>query len=346
LSLWVYGINEGYWIKFWPERPLPESYGEVLDAWIEWERDIAQDYHGVGFVDIDFDYSYQIYTLVSDYVMQHDTNALPNLKAAALRSALEKMNEVYEIRRANGRSTSWDEPDTQLMIESETGPGRIFTRNTQSVMNRTGGAWITYSDSVLYGVSKDSTTLLPIPFDGDSLSRTSGRMFVYVVNPYSKHREEAIHFIECMAQIEADPKLYYAIHPNANAPYPDANYEQIRETYQERRDQYAEVIQRAIEEGQEYSVDLENRLQYYEDWLEDEGNRWLIHQETIDAYRQTLENAPLNLHAESPYVCDEGTTPYAVVMDACRKYAQGQLSLDGFLDEISSKMKMVYLEDQ
>ena len=35
LSIWEYGINEGYWEMFWPDRPLPKTFGEVLDAWID-----------------------------------------------------------------------------------------------------------------------------------------------------------------------------------------------------------------------------------------------------------------------------------------------------------------------
>ena len=346
LGIWFYGINEGYWNMLWPDRPLPKSFDDLLDAWIEWELKFAPEYPGVGFSDIEFDYSYWVYNFVSDYVMQHDIQALPNMQAPALRSVLEKLQKVYEIRLANGRSTSWDEPDTQIMVDSETGPGCIYKRNIQAGMTDRTGSFLTTSEDYLYGVPKSAFTPVSMVFDEESSEQTSARMYVYVVNPYSNHVEDSIRFIECMAQIEADPLLYYAVHPNENAPYPYPDYDQLREVYDSQRELYKNAIQRAIEENQDYDENLLYRLQYYEQWLNDENNRWLIRQDTIDAFRQSIENAPLNLHAESPYICDEGTLPFTVVMNLCGQYAEGQLSLDDFLITLSSKMKMIYLEEQ
>lgn len=346
LGIWFYGINEGYWNMLWPDRPLPESFDDLLDAWIEWEREYAQEYPGVGFVDIDFDYSYWIYTLVSDYVMQHDTDALPNLNAPSLRSALEKMREVYEIRLSNGRSTSWDEPDTQIMVESETGPGCIFKRSILSAMSNKSDTGLTTSEEYLYGVLKGSVTQIPIVFDESSVPQTSGRMYAYVVNPYSEHIEDAVRFIECMTYVEGDPQLYYAIHPNENAPYPNPEYAHLRDAYMKQRESYENAIQRAINENKDYDVNMVHRIQFYDQWLDNENNQWLINKETIDTFRADIANAPLNLHAESPYICDEGTNSFSIVMGACNKYADGHTSLDAFLNEISSKMKMIHMEEQ
>ena len=90
---------------------------------------------------------------------------------------------------------------------------------------------------------------------------------------------------------------------------------------------------------------LETRVQFYEDWLADEGNRWQIKRETIEEFRQMVREYPLHLHAESPFLCEEGTSTYQLMRDACEKYASGLSSLDGFLAELSTKMRMVEAEN-
>ena len=210
-------------------------------------------------------------------------------------------------------------------------------------LNETG---ISTADDYLYGVLKNRITPLPIVFDEMTAPQTSARMYVYVINPYSKHIDDAIHFVECMLRPEVDYKLYYAIHPNVNDPYPDPNYEQTREHYLQQKEAYETAIQRAIAENQSYNENMDYRVQYYKEWLDNEDNQWLIKGETIDAFRKAVQDAPINVHAESPYVCDEGTSSFEIVTQACAKYADGYLTLDTFLKEISSKMRMIYLEER
>lgn len=345
LSIWEYGINEGYWEMFWPDRPLPKTFGEVLDAWIDWERNLAQDYPGVGFMRWEFDYAYLLETFVNLYVMQHSAEGCVDFDSPELKSVLQKLQEVYEIRLTKGRSTSPDEPDTQLMVQSETGPGCIFHITTYIAMSDRNPTSNQTPDSYLYGVSKSSITNLPLVFAEETVPYTNARMYVFVVNPYSTKIDAAIRFLECMAQVEANSRLYYAIHPDENEPYPRANYEQIRDSYTRQKAEYEEAIQQAKDANEEYNPSLETRVQFYEDWLADEGNRWQIKRETIEEFRQMVREYPLHLHAESPFLCEEGTSTYQLMRDACEKYASGLSSLDGFLAELSTKMHMVEAEN-
>ena len=245
LSIWEYGINEGYWEMFWPDRPLPKTFGEVLDAWIDWERNLAQDYPGVGFMNWEFDYAYLLETFMNLYVMQHDAEGSVDFDSPELKSVLQKLQEIYEIRLAKGRSTSPDEPDTQLMVQSETGPGYIFYVTTYIAMSDRNPTPNQTPDSYLYGVPKNSITELPLVFEEETVPYTNARMYVFVVNPYSTKIDAAIRFLECMAQVEANSRLYYAIHPGENEPYPRANYEQIRDSYTQQKAEYEEAIQQA-----------------------------------------------------------------------------------------------------
>lgn len=344
LMLWRYGINEGYWHMFWPDRPLPETFCEVLDAWMDWERDWAQDYPGLGFIGEDFDYAQWVEKIIRLYVMQHDTDGLPDLDAPALKSALEKLREVYEIRVSAGR-TVHGEPDPQIANDSETGPGFIFYVTLHDAMFPDALVQYRGTDDYLYGLPKGEFRWLPLTFDGNSAMDTDGRMNVYVVNPYSRHLEDALHFIECMTEIEAAPYLHYAIHPDVNEPLEDAHYEEMRARYTGMREMYQSAIDAAQADNRD-TEKLENELRYYDAWLAEDGYRWRISSEAIRQYREMISEKPLNVHAESPYIGAGDASTLVFIRSACDRYADGNLSLDAMLREISSRAQMICAENQ
>ena len=136
-----------------------------------------------------------------------------------------------------------------------------------------------------------------------------------------------------VGRIQAQPQEAFALGPVGGG---------VRAVHQ---DHGEEAIQRAKDANEEYDPSLETRVQSYEDWLADEGNRWQIKRETIEEFRQMVREYPLHLHAESPFLCEEGTSTYQLMRDACEKYASGLSSLDGFLAELSTKMRMVEAEN-
>lgn len=349
LDLYTYGINEGYWHMFWPDRPLPDTYDELLDAWIDWEENIAQDYQGVGFVDWNFDYEMLIMELMQTYVMQHDEDGMPEIDTPQLRSALEKAKKIYEIRLEKGRTTSADVMDPQLDLAGnvrDTGPGKIYKRIYSSAMVYSTGSG-KKQDDIVYGVHKATITDHTITFDDAYTPRTSGSMQLYIVNPNARNKENAIHFLEIMTQREADYYLYYALRPNATEPYENPSYQKQLAQYEEKKQQLERNIEHAAEEGKEaYVPSWEYELEECNDWLEDESNRWIVSPQAIDSYWEMLSSAPLNLHTNSPYITYPGTAAYQVIDEACAKYASGNLTLDAFLQEVSSRMQMIYWENQ
>ena len=347
LDSYQYGINEGYWQMLWNDRPLPATFDEVLDAWIEWERDYAQDYYGVGFINYPFDYAEQICNFVQAYVMQNDENGLPDLNSPALRSVLEKLNQVYEIRLEKGRSVSADQVDEQInLLDNDTGPGMIFSMNVNSPFPESHTKGYIGSMNILYGVMKADITKLPLRFDNQSQRKTTdASLYVYVINPYSEHFEAAIELLECMTDASVETQLYYALHPEANEPYPNVRYDTMRTRFEEEKEQYEAAILRATQNGQDCS-EMMHRVEYINEWLNDENQQWEIHQDDIDAYRQTMKEYPFKFHTQTPYICAYGSSAYEVLYDACERYAQGNLTLDAFLNEVSSRMWMIYQEAQ
>ena len=338
-----YGINEGYWNMLWPDVPLPQTFGEVLEAWIDWERNYQQDFQGVGFMGANFDYANWVERLVRAYVM-HSGNPLPDMDAPALKDALEQLREIYEIRLSLGRTTTREEVDPLLVNDSETGPGAVFSMPRFEAMHSFDATPVTNSAEILYGVPKNGMTWLPMRFTAEQTPRTHAQMRVYIVNPYSQNREQAMAYLACVAQRETDVRLYYALHPEATEPCEKPGYAAQREEYEQMSEFYAQAIEEAQAAGED-PYELEVKLAYYQEWLQNDNNRYLLSANTIHQYWATLAEAPLDFHLDSPYLGAMNTGASGILTDACERYAAGNLGLDAFLRELETRMEMAHREN-
>lgn len=340
-----FGINEGYWNQVFPDRPLPRTFSEVMDAWIEWEENWAEEYRGVGFFMGEFDYADTVRRLISLYVEQHADEELPDLTAPALREVLEKLQRVYEIRTEAGRSTSYDVPDELLADTGETGPGIVFWCDVRDAAYVDSTATLTYDSDYIHGVLKAHWTPLNITFEADAAPYTGARMSVYVVNPYTKHLGDAIRVVEALTERAANPYLYYAAYPEHNEPYEKPGFEDELRRSEEQVKLYEASIEKAKAAGKDTDK-LEGQLNYYKTLIENqESEKWVVSQETIDAYRKTVEECPLRLNAQSPYSNQDGGLS-TVISQMSYRLADGQVTLDEMLSTIQDRAKMMYLENK
>lgn len=329
-----YGINEGLWNLAFAGRPFPSDLDGILDAWLEWELDWADAYPGVEFV-YDFDYAYWCEKLLTAYVQQHDIpGELPDLFDKSLRGVLEKLQRIKEIREAAGRCT------TEPPMDAQEKPTAIFIMTRREAMKAPPSVAVSLSADYIYGVKKGAFTWIPMAFAAGDEPKMDATLYVYVVNPNSKHIAEAIQFIECAAHIESNPYMYYAAHPQLQSPYESPNFERSIASHITKKAELEQALQFA---GEDDRADIEYMLMYVNEWLErQEELRWMITAETIAQYWGG--NKLLDLHADSLYIGDDGSAAQAVVYSACARYASGNLSLDDFLNELTQKMQMMYLE--
>lgn len=345
LRVWRFGVNEGYWNQVFPDRPLPTTFSEVMDAWIEWEESWAEEYRGVGFFMGEFDYENCVKLFINLYVQQHADEELPDLNAPALKEVLEKLQKVYEIRKAAGRSTSWDVPDELLADTGETGPGIVFWYDMQDATREDSGISPDYDSEYIHGVLKGDRTYLPITFEQDDEPRTTAQMSVYVVNPYSKNLAGAIQVLECLSRREVNPYLFYAAHPQQNEPYENLSFEAELSRYTEQVKLYTASIEKAQAEGKDVSR-LQVQLDYYNELIANqEREKWVVTQETIDTYRAAVEKYPLEINMQSPYSRSDGGLS-EVIAQMSSRLAEGQITLDEALKTIAERAEMMYLEDR
>lgn len=338
-----YGIHEGYWRMAFGDRPLPTTFEEVLDAWIEWEEnDLIEEYPMLGFeISEGFSYENWVRRFITIYIRQHDADGEPNLGAPELRTVLEKLARLAEVRQQHGRGIS-GESDGDRALSSETGDTAFIFNPSSQVAMEGDDHWVTMGN--VYDQYPGDVTWLPLTFEKDAKQYTDASMYVYFINPHSWHKEEALQFIECMTNPRAIPRVYYAVHPDMNEPLENEDYEEVKAWYERQCEEYRAGIKTAKEQDKD-SSELERQLSNYENWLASDEGRWEISQKTIDAYRQMVAEKPLNLHMTSPYLYAMTIGESSFVNTLCGQYAQGGMPLDLFLQKLSSRLNMITLED-
>lgn len=337
LNVRFYGVNLGYWSLFWPDRPYPETFEEVFDAWADYEENIADDYPGTSFIDYSFDYGEWVAQVVELYVLQHDTQT-PDLNAEPLKRTLEALERVAEARQAHGRPIDGSY-DSQTELDDMEYCGTVLYLSYSSAMSEDRP----YYQERLYGVGTTDFTSLSLRFEKGEESQTDARLDVYVVNPYSAHVDAAIDFIACLAQATTETPLYYICHPDCNEPVEDEKYQGQRE----RMTAQLEEAQQAFKEAQESDQDtsqLENMIDYYEAWLDSGELQYVISAGMIEAYHTKIAEHPFNLHVDSPYI-SLNTPASEFIETICRQYAAGQLNLESMLTQLMDKVEMIRAEN-
>ena len=247
-----YGIHEGYWRMAFGDRPLPTTFEEVLDAWIEWEEnDLIEEYPMLGFeISEGFSYENWVRRFITIYIRQHDADGEPNLGAPELRTVLEKLARLAEVRQQHGRGIS-GESDGDRALSSETGDTAFIFNPSSQVAMEGDDHWVTMGN--VYDQYPGDVTWLPLTFEKDAKQYTDASMYVYFINPHSWHKEEALQFIECMTNPRAIPRVYYAVHPDMNEPLENEDYEEVKAWYERQCEEYRAGIKTAKEQDKDSS---------------------------------------------------------------------------------------------
>ncbi len=334
LYLNVYQYNQGFWDLAFKGEEFPTSMESLMDYWLRWEQDYADDYPEIEFVD-NFDYAQWCKNIIAMYIRQHDVDGQTlDLFDSDLRTVLEKLGQIAHIRQTAGRHTSF------LSMDDYDGMACIFSVNTREAMNAPATLLMTYPEEYLYDVYMYDYTTVTMSFAKQDEPTVDGILYVYVVNPFSTHQEEAQQLIEMASAMEVNPYLYYALYPQCNTPYEQLNFEKDVAFCQEEKSALEAARKEADAEALE-SIDLQ--LDYYNQYLNNlEQQRWKISAETIAAGRQQMEN--VKLHTACLYLGGSGTSADEIMTDACARYTSGLLSLDGFLQELTNKIRMMELE--
>ena len=337
LSIRTFGVHPGYWRMVFGDLPYPTTIGELLDDWILYEEELAEEYPN-----LEMWFGFDEYTLMKDFVMNylqtHDHPMESIASGNALKEALEKLQTIAAIRKEHHRCMKEWEP------EDEEGNGVILSLfgERDAMRNNDPGFYVDTQENMVYGMSifEDETISL-IWGDGDQ-NETNGNMSVYIINPYTEHMDEAEKYLECAAEFEADPYLYYAIHPDCNEPYEYPGFdEKIADT--ERKIEAIEKILSSDDLEPDERFDIEAMLTYYQRTIQEHDRvKWQIAAETIAMDRQLLNNLNLQLDNE----CLTAMMGMDEIDQLCKQYIQINMTPEDFLRLLSGKLTMIEAEKQ
>lgn len=329
-------ISEGLWHAVWGDEPLPTTMEALLTAWLDWEKNHAADYPEVDFIE-GFIYDQWCELLIEQYAMQYEQPGQSlDLNAPALRHALELLAEINEARLQAGRFTTREDYNDGWM---ETAP--IISRGMGEQVMQTFSVFDTGLSPELYGADWTHRSVLPLTFAAGDPLKFHATMNVYVINPYSQHQEAALRLIECAAQVESNPHVAYAIHPQLTEPYEDPDYEWWVALFRESK----EEAETALNAGDIADIpELEEALARAAYQLEQvEQSRWLISEADMAEYRAISDQ--LDFHTQSLYGGHRNNAQ-ALIQELCTRYCAGNTSLDLFLSEMTNRLSMMARENE
>ncbi|MGI6215099.1 MAG: hypothetical protein ACOYIT_04405 [Christensenellales bacterium] len=323
------------WKLAFGERPYPVTCSDLLDAMILWEQGIAEDLDEIEF-DMNFDHAWFAQYIVDAFIQSTEAQEKPvNLLDERLRSLLEKLEKVRFLREQRGKNT---DRITDYGFEPKPfifDPGfysAVFTGDEQK-------AFIELSQFFVYGVNPGRTVSIPLKIDEED-EYYRGRMTVWIINPYSKNIDLSLEFIEQEIDINKAPELYYALHPNANKPYPYSHFEQMIKNAKTRQHEIEQAIKNA--EGAQLT-NLQDQLKYYNEWLNNiENEKWRISEKSIKEYRQIADKICFFENSQLLYLKESSVDDTYKLM--FKRYAQKQLSLQQLLEQLNEKVKLMILE--
>ena len=186
-----------------------------------------------------------------------------------------------------------------------------------------------------FGSFYSSEKPLLLGLDADTPATLVLSVSVAFVNPFSQHPEEAVAFLETVA--ESLPKtLLYNFDPELSEPLRSSYYEKSLAETQESIDR----VNKQLEEADEVDKQaLEEELRFYEEQLEYvEANYWDVTEETVEWYRGNDDH--LALASVNWLYSDESGEAYQLIW----QYIEGEKSLDEMLTGIDRKVQMMMME--
>ena len=158
---------------------------------------------------------------------------------------------------------------------------------------------------------------------------------VAFINPFTQHPDEALAFMEEIADAMPQTTLY-SLNPNLSEPIRSSWYESNLKEMNEYLDQLKSQLERADEADKQM---LEEEIVDYEGYIQDmDANAWDASAEQIAWYRENAE--ALRLQGVQWLYSENGGDAYNLVW----QYINGEVDLNAMLSGIDKKLQMMMME--
>ena len=194
------------------------------------------------------------------------------------------------------------------------------------------------STAIQNGGGYNSQPLL-LTIEQGAEKRMSVNLAVAFVNPFSKHVDEAIAYLETMAD-SLDTNDQYNFYADRNDPirYPDF------EEYKKNLAEWVEETKKAMEEADEdEKASYQEQLDSLNESLASiDDTYWMISPSNIESYRARAQYlAPITYDCT---VVSSGSKDDDTVWSVISQYYEGTIGVDEMLQAIDKKVQMMRLE--
>ena len=142
-----------------------------------------------------------------------------------------------------------------------------------------------------------------------------------------------------MANESIDPTLYYAVHPSLLKPLENPEYGQRISQSTELVNSLNAPLDKCTSDQREQLTEQLQEAQYAV--TEAENERYIIAPTAIENYQKCSE---MNFHTNNVLLGNTTHTMQENMESVIKRYAQGELSVESMMNELSRIMKMIMLE--
>lgn len=303
---------------------VPTNWSDFLDFLISdlpqrWPSDgsVRFYYEGTNLQDVRYELFYRLFEEYQNYA--NATMDVPSYNTELLRSLLDKLDKV-DFQALGLEEESHDDEDRGVVIyRSDDSSVQLFELNTSAYL----GGYVGDYTPILLSVDANAEPIYAV-----SLSAA-------FVNPFSEHIDEAVAFLETLADC-IDEKVWYNLNPDLNEPVVNSYGEQNIKSAQE----YLDSVQKQYDEAAEADKQmLEEQLKSAQEWLEQaEADKWDVSQQQIDWYRAAAEHLAVS---QGNWLYQDSSGEAVELM---QQYLSHQIDAGKFLEGVDKKVRMMQME--
>ncbi len=330
LYIYNFSIHKGFWNLAFSDNEIPQNMDAFMDAWYTWEKEFAYQYPEIEFVE-NFDFEHYCKKIITLFIQEQNIKKGDiSFQDKTLLHALNTLKKIRDIRKEEGRHITF------MDMDAYDKKAHIFSFLSRKAMEFPNESKITMPEEYFYDMYKYDFSPHYMAFHEGTEQSVQGMMKVFIINPYSKHKQEAENLIALDAKLENNPDLYYALYPDLKEPLLKPDHEEQLKKCMQEVETITEELKNASDKEQK---ELNALLLYYQGYIQNqEQNKWLISEKNLAQEQQTLRKLMLNT---SLY---QGDAAKKVVNELCKKYAQNAIKIDVFLKTLENKMHMIYEE--
>lgn len=316
LIAWPLSADIEYWTinrSRWQELNLgdyPTTYEALFQLAEKWENELAEEHPDLCLFECPEGLSSMVRMIVRQYLLEHESGNEP------VSFDTEEFRVVMEAAWANRAVLSPCEGKNPLIM---TYPQYLGTG---------------YNDADLV------ESYLPPKLTASSPRIARGTLELFILNPASKHKEEALMLLEYYAQ-HLDMTVQYRMDAICQEPVRPNGYEARQKTLLEEIEQLRQQL--LISEDAQQSSALEETIQTkqlaYEKGC---ASDWLISAEDIAIYHEIAQYVTVPLQTIYP---SDSSSQAQTLNELIEQYVAGRLNLDQLIQQLDEKAQMMYYEE-